>query len=800
MGPKSNQTEVNVFDTVRDANNAVGIPVKYDATTGVGSFAGVLQYPHTGANAYPYSQGAAANQVSLTGAIDETEDTEASTYYIQSISSVTATPKSTTVAGNGTTSAVIKVLDDKGKPVAGATVGYLTGTDNPSTTGDDRVDHKAVGTTDANGEYEFKNLGADTYTLYADSDSTDGFSAGDKAATPFTVVSYAPAFSTISIVNVHERTNYDNNELADGDDFTIETRDQKGNLIADANGVQYRWVVDAAGTANDADTDWQNATMTAKPGVYAVPAPPATPDASYTLQARRPNVGGTGLTNATPVTVKASQAKVAFDEGTDANAPIEGSYTVTGVVKNADGGLGGRLVSISYGGAREDSRLAPQSEQPAGVTRTSDTTATVLTDADGKFSVKLVDPAGPVVVADNPEDATFTVTGVQETKDDATSLGVSGSLLVHWAPLADVSSIQIDVTKLIEDDAAPGKPVNLDITVRGKDGDTNSSNDPALQDYPVQVSVDKGFLSPDAGDDMDNLSLAAGHDKAGDLYGFYQSLGSDEAISTGDAKQAGIVAAIEKDAGFDDDGLVTMTVTVKAGGVTETKNITFDSRDSLNLTEASLDRAAGEPTGDVTVGDKVDFNLWAKDQFGNLIGDRTATISDDSTVADFSTDGDYNETRTDYTTSGTGVTAFSDAPAMQTLMATMTGVSVWTVDTDGTGTWDSKTVSVKSAPINWVAGPGVPAIVAVLKGHDNGAKDDKLKVSTDKVAEGATVKLYKINKNGKKVLVDEGTVNKYGNAKFVAADKNGNKVTKYVAKVLKTAANKAAKTNVKKVR
>ena len=37
VGPKSNQTEVNVFDTVRDANNAVGIPVKYDATTGVGA-------------------------------------------------------------------------------------------------------------------------------------------------------------------------------------------------------------------------------------------------------------------------------------------------------------------------------------------------------------------------------------------------------------------------------------------------------------------------------------------------------------------------------------------------------------------------------------------------------------------------------------------------------------------------------------------------------------------------------------------------------------------------------------------
>ncbi len=37
----------------------------------------------------------------------------------------------------------------------------------------------------------------------------------------------------------------------------------------------------------------------------------------------------------------------------------------------------------------------------------------------------------------------------------------------------------------------PGRPVDLDIVAEDKDG-----ND--LPDYPVTVSVDKGFLSPNA--------------------------------------------------------------------------------------------------------------------------------------------------------------------------------------------------------------------------------------------------------------------------------------------------------------
>ncbi|QNN51703.1 hypothetical protein [Nocardioides mesophilus] len=75
------------------------------------------------------------------------------------------------------------------------------------------------------------------------------------------------------------------------------------------------------------------------------------------------------------------------------------------------------------------------------------------------------------------------------------------------------------------------------------------------------------------------------------------------------------------------------------------------------------------------------------------------------------------------------------------------------------------------------------AIVAGLKLGNNRHGDDKVKVDAPSIAEGATVSLYKIRKDGSKVLVARKSANRYGNAKFVVADANGSKVTKYKAKV-----------------
>ncbi len=59
-------------------------------------------------------------------------------------------------------------------------------------------------------------------------------------------------------------------------------------------------------------------------------------------------------------------------------------------------------------------------------------------------------------------------------------------------------------------------------------------------------------------------------------------------------------------------------------------------------------------------------------------------------------------------------------------------------------------------------------------------------------AAGATVKLYKVTKSGKKVYVKSLKANGAGNARFVVRDTNKKTFTKYVAYVTKTAKTFAA--------
>ncbi len=163
---------------------------------------------------------------------------------------------------------------------------------------------------------------------------------------------------------------------------------------------------------------------------------------------------------------------------------------------------------------------------------------------------------------------------------------------------------------------------------------------------------------------------------------------------------------MERDADFDDDGLSTMTITVKAGNVTQTRTITFEVKNPINLVDVQLDRAAGEPTGDITVPGDLDFNLFTHDQFHNLAGDQDARITDDSTVADIDTDADFGETRSDFTTSGVGIRAFSDAPTVQTLTASLTvEKNLVSASDDPIETFE--TAIGKSDPINWVKGADV---------------------------------------------------------------------------------------------
>jgi hypothetical protein len=753
---------------------------------------------------YTYSGGAEPNQIvfgAATTGPGATDDAEASSLYIQNIAAVTATASSTNLPTGGTANVTVTVKDQNGKPVANALVDYNT----PDGADVDTLPDDSAGApkrTDGNGVATFPGLGQGNYTFYANTTAEVATqSAGDIAATPVVLAEYTPVNTSLVASTVSGGSDFDFDELTGpSDDFLATLKDQQGNPVA-GQPVEYSWHINPSGAGADTDTAYTSAGNTNAQGQVAI-AFPAGPAGSYTLNVRRPNVGGTGLLQGTPVTVDVAESEITFDGGAQVNAPVNGSVTVKGTLALVDGSgaLGGRTVVVNYNTGGGDASFS--TTQPAGTTRNSATQATAVTAADGTFSVSLTDPGVPPNVPPTSETGTLTAVATGLNTGDTTPgpADATDTIQVAFAQPATVGRIEIGTQVLAPAGtgitaAGPGVPVDLDITVRGTDGDADPTNDPKLGDVPVEVTVSKGFLSPNA-ETADALTLDAEQDDTGDLWGYFKNDGTDETVTTDDAPgvtqgTAGIVAAIEKDSDFDDDGLTSVTVTVKAGSVTETRTITYDVRALLNATDPSLERAAGEPTGDVQTSEDLAFQLYVHDQFGNLAGDEQARITDDSTVADFETDEDLDTTLSDFTNSGPGVSAFSAAAATQTLKASMTPGAV-TVNAAGDPSTDpAQTLTVDSDPITWVEATVPPSsIVAKLLGFNKGNGDDKVTVKAPAKAAGATVKLYKVKANGQRVLVKTGVLNAQGKKTWTVGDTNGTNTTKYIARVGKTTATK----------
>lgn len=834
VGATGTTSSAGVSVTVTDASAGTAgtdtvVSEDADGTAGgSGVFAAVLDIA-----GYTPAGGGDPDQIALNAATADTDDAEGSTLYSQTIGSITATPETQERSNPSNSEITLTVLDTQGQPVANAQVGIFDDQGTPAT-GDDTSN--ILGYTDGNGEFvDSTQTTADTFTYYVNTTDVDAFQAGTDPSDTATVTTYTPVISSVDVVNERNRANFDLDEFADSDDFTIATLDQRGNAIAEdltGDDIEYRWVIDPSATGATVTSPWIGA-ETNGDGEFAVPGPTdanyatwsagvATqlPAGSYTLEARRPSttIGGQPV-NATPETVQAGESEITFDEGANVNAPVNGEVTIDGTLALGSGaGLGGREIQLTYsrGNVTYNSSIAADADQPQGTDQTTPLTAVAVTDANGNFSVVLTDPDVPVNVTPTDENGNNLNAIAEESATDTTSLqgdvgpndstdadqpaNAEADLTVNFIQQPDAATIDIDIDEL-NGTAAPGSPVDLDIVVDDADGNP-------LSDYPVTVEVSKGFLSPNA-ESYNDLTLADGQDDEGDLYGFFQNDGTEQEISTGDAGVAGVVAAIERDEDFDDDGLTEITITVTAGGVTETETVTYDVRNLLNLGDAELVRADGEPAGDVTVGDEVDFNLFVYDQFGNLAGDEFARISDDSTIADFRTDEDFDQTLSDFTTSGPGITAFSDAPAVQTLFAQLSpGEAV--VDDNGDADFNNRNVTVTSEPINWVGVVEPPvedcngvAPTTLISGDDNGARRDIVRFVTEDCAAGDEVTLYKIRgKKPNKRLVEIRTtqVSEDGNLTFSVADRNGNKKTRFIAKVRDAADYGISRSNTQKLR
>jgi hypothetical protein len=620
--------------------------------------------------------------------------------------------------------------------------------------------------------------------------------------------SAAPA--AVTTTSVQGFSVFDADELgATPDDFRVTVKEPSGSASVGAT-VQYRYTyTSTAANATPVVGTYATATGTTDAnGQIAIPNPTPALPGTYKLDVRAAvGTAGTDFVNAAPITFTVGESEITLADGDTARSTVNGTDTYAGKLALTDGTpLGGRTVDITYTpGVGGDAGFS--ATQPAGTTSGTATTATAVTKADGSFSVSLTDPAATPGGVTESGVLNAVATALQGATD-APNADAEDQVAVTFEATPVVSDIKVTTQNVFGGEVAPGKPVELNVTVYRKDADTDPTNDAVLNDFPVKVSVDKGFLTPDtegAGLTLDpnDLALEADQDDEGDLFGFYQDLGADETVDTSDnaaPNAAGIVATIEKSADFNDDGIATQTVTVTAGGVTKTLPIEYDVRDYLNMPATVLRRDEGQPSGAVKVPGNVKFNFYAVDQFQNLIGDQGARISDDTPVAEVVTDAGFgsNYTETDFVNDNAGITAKSDAAVAQTLTARIAGVTETLVNKDGNLVQGTRSTSTTHT-INWTKGVAGQAIVAELKGKNNGPAKDVLNVVTTPKANGAVAKLFKVI-GGKAVPAGTKSLDRAGRATFTKADKNGRGFTKYFVKVAKTNDTKADRSNTRNVR
>ncbi len=232
-------------------------------------------------------------------------------------------------------------------------------------------------------------------------------------------------------------------------------------------------------------------------------------------------------------------------------------------------------------------------------------------------------------------------------------------------------------------------------------------------------------------------------------------------------------------------------VTITAGGKTATETITYDVRNYLNLAAVAFRKDGGSTRAPGSV----DLKLYAADQFGNLVGDQNATISDNTPVARVVPE--PGGATTDFINDNPSATASSSQPVSQTVSARVSAAKN-TVAANGDRVSGNEVVT-GNIGLNWTKGGGGQSpIVAKLTGKNNGGKADRLTVVAPKKANGAKVQLFKVVRG--KLVPAGNKVLRNGRASFLKADKNGNGFTKYVAKVKPTGDTKGTRTNKRNVR
>lgn len=647
--------------------------------------------------------------VEVTGS----DDVNAYTAYQQIVTAANVSPTTASVQSGGANNVstyTITVTDQKGQPVQGLDVyeSNAAGAADATANG---------GTVDANGNYvagdggetdvDGKFVGALQESDIDNADDQDGNPNNNSQTAYF-------------VVDVNQNGTYDN-----GVDYrfqvtqtenaatptTIEITSAKGNaidddestqvtlLVKDQNGLPIQGatpVVRVTRVNNDVPANDPNKTVVTTPAVAATGADGKTSFtltglndtwADYTVEAYINNNGtpqpDAGDAIATPVEIVSNTSEVVWDSGSDAQALNGTTTTLTGMLvqDDTDTPLPGRTIAIDYAAA-DNSVLAAQAQQPAGTTRGSDTTASATTDANGAFGVAVTDPATPAG-QELGSDVTAQAPGLESAGDQTDAvieLDFIRSVTPASVEIINPGNGQSDGLAPGLAAADDGNPMPGGLAV----GYVQAFNSDGIQleDVDVEITADEGeFL------DFENPFEDP---EVGGLAGEWNTVGKTITVNTGDSGEGDFALNIERNEGFDDDGLVDDNLSATAGASTDTHDFTWSTNgDPLNQNEDTpfevelsedqessvLPKArAGDAFGGS--GQVVDYDVRTWDQFGNPTS-QDIDVSDNTPLADFNDSGE-----SEFELFQPAISAFAETGVNQVIEVELEGATRFTYADD----------------------------------------------------------------------------------------------------------------------
>lgn len=443
----------------------------------------------------------------------------------------------------------------------------------------------------------------------------------------------ATAAGTLSLVGTSaDGAAFDVDEHAAGD-ITVQLTDSgTGPADADdAQDLQYSWTVTPFGAAPVRfPATGTDAVATDVAGEFEVPLPAGAPSGTYVLTAGLPAGGaGAAVADAEVLTVTVGEADVVLDDADPLQATAGTDHPLRGTVALEDGTpLPGRTVDLALQRGTDgsdqvaDAGFVPELPDTALVTARPATTGT-----DGTFSVVLSDPA------ETPQGSELGGTVTADVTSAAVGAGLGVDFVTNEPPTG--STVVLDAIGSSKPGLAQVGTATVTVPDDTFGADVDATPDP-LEGQLVTLTLDHGFFT--TGDQEPGAVVGA---PAGNLV----DLGTTLTAVTDAAGEVPFRVAVERDRGFDGDGLLTATVTAAAGSVTATETADWDSADPLNgrltidLSPASEQLA---PVNPAVIGDRTYYDVTARDQFGNPVdGDHPVDIGYGGNLddADYSDEG-----------------------------------------------------------------------------------------------------------------------------------------------------------------